>query len=259
MAASGQGAPLVARVDALLFGHVRLHRAPAEHRRHRERDLRAGRNAEAAFALDTGPGNMLIDDAAQRTTGGALDYGRDGALAAASRVDEGWLAELLAHGYFRRPPPKTTGRELFGRQYGAELCAQAGARPTWRGHHRYADRADRLFDCRGLPRLLPIFPNEVIVSGGGAQPGAEAACIRAGGGRRFTACAARSRTSLACPSRQRRPSCLSSPTKRGMDARATCPRRRCAAAGRPRQHHAGVRSNSFRRFASLREPLWNQI
>ncbi len=26
-------------------------------------DLRAGRNAEAAFAFDTGPGNMLIDDA----------------------------------------------------------------------------------------------------------------------------------------------------------------------------------------------------
>jgi anhydro-N-acetylmuramic acid kinase len=170
MAAGGQGAPLVARVDALLFGHARLHRALQNIGGIANVTYVPAGDAEAAFAFDTGPGNMLIDDAAQRTTGGALDYDRDGALAAAGRVDDGWLAELLTHPYFRRPPPKTTGRELFGQQYGAELWK--------RGRDRGLSGEDVIATLTALTArsiamayrdFLPILPDEVIVSGGGAR------------------------------------------------------------------------------------------
>lgn len=170
MAAGGQGAPLVARVDALLFGHERLHRALQNIGGIANVTYVPPGDAEAALAFDTGPGNMLIDDAAQRATGGALDYDRDGALAAAGRVDEGWLAELLAHLYFRRPPPKTTGRELFGRQYGAELWARGQARGL-RGEDIIATLT--ALTARSIAAayrdFLPAFPDEVIVSGGGAR------------------------------------------------------------------------------------------
>ena len=92
----------------------------------------AGRVGEVAFAFDTGPGNMLMDDAAARATDGAWTYDVDGALAARGRVDEALLAEWLAQPYFRRPPPKTTGRELFGAQMGAALWEQ-GIRRGLRG------------------------------------------------------------------------------------------------------------------------------
>lgn len=175
MAAGGQGAPLVAYVDRLLFAHPDRARAlqniggianvtylpPAGE----------GGNAPAgALAFDTGPGNMLIDDAAGRATGGAWAYDHDGALAARGRVDEALLAELLAEPYLHLPPPKTTGRELFGAQFGEKVWARgvaAGLAP--------ADIVATLtaFTARSIARAyrdhLPRFPDEAIVSGGGAR------------------------------------------------------------------------------------------
>jgi 1,6-anhydro-N-acetylmuramate kinase len=66
---------------------------------------------ERVVAFDTGPANCLLDEAAEATTGAPFD--RDGALAAAGRVDPVLLARLLDHPYLQLPPPKTTGREVF--------------------------------------------------------------------------------------------------------------------------------------------------
>ncbi len=68
---------------------------------------------------------MLIDDAARRASGGAVQLDRDGAPAAAGRVNERLLEELLADAYFAQSPPKTTGRERFGEQLGAEIWRRA--------------------------------------------------------------------------------------------------------------------------------------
>lgn len=130
VAAGGHGAPLVSYVDWLLFSHETEARAvqniggianvtflPPHHR-----------STSDVFAFDTGPGNMLIDDVASRTTDGAWPYDRDGELAAAGQVDEALLAEWMAHPYFQQPPPKTTGREVFGTQLGAQVWEQGRAR-----------------------------------------------------------------------------------------------------------------------------------
>ena len=69
---------------------------------------------------------MLMDDAVRRLTGGAQQFDEGGRLAARGTVDEALLrAWLEAEPYFKLKPPKTTGRELFGAQYGAVLFAQA--------------------------------------------------------------------------------------------------------------------------------------
>lgn len=129
VAAGGQGAPLVSYVDYLLF-------------RDAERSLAVQNiggianvtclplacSVEEVLAFDTGPGNMLIDDATRRATNGKWDYDHDGQLAANGTVDESLLAELMGHPYLRLPPPKTTGREEFGVFYGERVWQQAKAR-----------------------------------------------------------------------------------------------------------------------------------
>ena len=49
----------------------------------------------------------------------------DGAMAARGHVDEGVLARLLDEGYYRLPPPKSTGKELFNASYLRERIPRA--------------------------------------------------------------------------------------------------------------------------------------
>jgi anhydro-N-acetylmuramic acid kinase len=118
IAAGGKGAPLVPLVDYLLF-----------------RDRRAGRVAlniggianitvipAAAergdvIAFDTGPGNMVIDALVAHMTGGRQHYDRDGRIARKGKVHAPLLDSMLSDPYFAFDPPKTAGREQFGRDF----------------------------------------------------------------------------------------------------------------------------------------------
>ncbi|MEZ4665008.1 MAG: anhydro-N-acetylmuramic acid kinase [Caldilineaceae bacterium] len=76
-------------------------------------------------ALDTGPGNALIDWAVSTISGGRLTYDKDGGMAAAGRVHHGLMEEWLALPYFDQPLPKTTGRELFSTALAQQWRRQA--------------------------------------------------------------------------------------------------------------------------------------
>jgi anhydro-N-acetylmuramic acid kinase len=111
MAAGGQGAPLVPAFDLFLYGRGPLTAV-----------VNVGGIANASIvgggrlhrALDTGPGNALMDEAVRRATGGRREYDAGGALAARGRADEALLRRLLAHPYFLRPAPKSLDRSTFG-------------------------------------------------------------------------------------------------------------------------------------------------
>lgn len=115
IAAGGQGAPLVGILDTMLLGAVTSPTAL----------LNLGGIANltviacdrAPLAFDTGPANALIDVLARRITDGAQSCDVGGALAASGRVDEALLADLLGDPYYRRPAPKSTGKELFHAAY----------------------------------------------------------------------------------------------------------------------------------------------
>ena len=171
VAAGGQGAPLVSYVDWLLLRHPALTRAVQNIGGIANVTyLPPGHDSEGVFAFDTGPGNMLIDDAVRRATRGKQTYDRDGELAARGRVDTGLLDALLAHPYLQQPPPKTTGREAFGASYGAEAWAQARARGL-----RAEDTVATLTAltaasiAEAYHRFLPQSPDQVILGGGGAR------------------------------------------------------------------------------------------
>lgn len=66
------------------------------------------------IAFDTGPGGMMIDALVSQISGGRDRMDRDGRIAARGHVAEALLASLMRNPYFRRRPPKSTGREEFG-------------------------------------------------------------------------------------------------------------------------------------------------
>ncbi|HEX2770990.1 MAG TPA: anhydro-N-acetylmuramic acid kinase [Micromonosporaceae bacterium] len=115
--AGGQGAPLVSMMDVMLLAGL-----PG-----RPAGLNLGGIANITVlrpiggggpvAYDTGPANALIDTAVVRASRGRLRYDEDGRLAAAGRVNDALLTDLLAEAYYRLDPPKSTGKELFHTDY----------------------------------------------------------------------------------------------------------------------------------------------
>ncbi|HVN69270.1 MAG TPA: anhydro-N-acetylmuramic acid kinase [Candidatus Binatia bacterium] len=117
-AAGGEGAPLVAYVDALLLGSEAEDRVALNLGGIANVSLlRRGAAASETIAFDTGPGNMLLDAFVRERTGGERGFDRDGALAAGGRVNAALLSAMLSDPYFASAPPKTTGRERFGAQF----------------------------------------------------------------------------------------------------------------------------------------------
>jgi len=120
LALGGQGAPLVSFADQVIFGSRSCSDGLALG------VLNIGGIAnitvidsrgEAIMAFDTGPGNVLIDEATRLLFDRELDQG--GEIAARGKVQQKLLQSLKAHPYLALEPPKTTGREDFGRAFAA--------------------------------------------------------------------------------------------------------------------------------------------
>lgn len=127
LAAGGHGAPLVPWADRVLFSSGDGPRAL--------QNLggignvtwlpRAGHPAPI-LAFDTGPGVVLLDAAAAMATGGLATFDEDGELASRGTVKKSILGRLMAHPFFRQPPPRSTGRELFGPAMVEEVARELG-------------------------------------------------------------------------------------------------------------------------------------
>jgi len=171
VAGGGEGAPLVPLADHVLFSHKRLNRAVQNIGGIANVTyLPAGCDVGEIVAFDTGPGNMIIDYVAGRTSGGRRRCDRGGAMAARGRVDDALLAELMGHGFLRRRPPKSTGREQFGRTFAEDVYRRArkrGVGPLDILATVTAFTAASIADA--YRRLLPGGVDEAILCGGGAH------------------------------------------------------------------------------------------
>jgi len=173
MAAGGHGAPLVPFVDYLLYrdakrGRVALNIGGIAN----VTVIPAAARAADVFAFDTGPGNMLIDALVEWTTRGRARYDRDAKIALSGEIIPPMLAQLMREPYLSKKPPKTAGREEFGRAYAEKWI-------SWGKKHRAkpADlvRTATVFTSLSIADAFRrfIFPrarvHEVIVAGGGAN------------------------------------------------------------------------------------------
>ena len=173
VAAGGHGAPLSPLFDWIQFGDESEDRIVQNIGGIGNCTiLPRGGDRSAVTAFDTGPGNMVIDAVVQSLTDGERRYDEDGALAAAGTVDETLLAELLEDPFFDRKPPKSTGRERFGRDYAVRVLERARVRGL--------EDADIVATVTALTsasivdaydRHTSVDPDRVILSGGGAWNG----------------------------------------------------------------------------------------
>ncbi len=169
----GHGAPLVPRVDAYLLSHPQEGRCIQN----------IGGIGNVAYipprygdwlskirAWDTGPGNSLLDLAVEHLSAGAKTYDENGNWAASGTPCHPLVEQWLNQDYFHLPPPKSTGRELFGVAYLHQCLKDAQAYQL--------NTADILATLTELTAasivhsyrtFLPEMPQRVLLCGGGSR------------------------------------------------------------------------------------------
>lgn len=175
IAAGGKGAPLVPFLDYMLFRDTRLNRMVQNIGGIANLTfIPANASPARVLAFDTGPGNMVIDAVTEYLFG--LPFDADGKIAARGRVVEPLIDGILRHPFFRKKPPKSAGREEFGREFVRDfLCnftrrqrEDAVATATALTAKSIARAIEQFVigrSERGRQRLI----NEMILSGGGAE------------------------------------------------------------------------------------------
>jgi len=142
VAAGGQGAPLVSMFDQLLLaGREGLEPSPNEPSPNKQgpaaavnlggiANLTVVDGGQVLTAYDLGPAGALMDPAASWASGGSERFDADGVLAGRGTVSEPLLARLKAEPYYRLPPPRSTGRELFNAGYLRAMLAGIDPAPA---------------------------------------------------------------------------------------------------------------------------------
>ena len=168
MAAGGLGAPLVPYTEFLLYrsetedvalqniggiGNVTL--------------LPAGCALDEVTAFDTGPGNMVMDALVSKLTDGKLSYDDGGKLAANGHVIPEMLQWMLEDPYLAKKPPKTTGREYFGKEYVEKLLCFGDYPLVDILTTATAFTAESI--ALSLRRFSPRLPARLVVGGGGSR------------------------------------------------------------------------------------------
>jgi anhydro-N-acetylmuramic acid kinase len=161
IAAGGEGAPLVPFAHHALFGNSE----------HPTTVLNIGGIANVTYiynktllGFDIGPGNMIMDALMLNMSDGRHACDINGDLAASGKLNDSLLQELLDHPYLKRTPPKSTGRETFGREIADKIMAW----PEISDADRMATAAE--FTARSIAEscsFLPASPESWYICGGG--------------------------------------------------------------------------------------------
>ncbi len=174
IAARGEGAPLVSKVDAYLLGDVNKSRViqniggignltylPPQ----QELDWE-----DRVIGWDTGPGNALLDLAVQKLSNGEKTFDENGAWASLGTPCESLVNQWLSHNFFQELPPKSTGRELFGENY-LEQCWQDAQTEKLSSEDFLSSLTELTVASIVLSysSFLPNIPDEVLLCGGGSR------------------------------------------------------------------------------------------
>ena len=174
IAAGGQGAPLVSKIDVALLSHPQKHRVIQNLGGIANLTYLPPRNdpdwEQKIRGWDTGPANVLIDLAITELTNGEQTYDFNGEFASQGQPCDKLVTKWLQQDYFLQLPPKSTGRELFNQTY-LNQCRQDA-------------QAENLADADWLATIteltvasivhsyqtfLPRIPDEVLLCGGGSR------------------------------------------------------------------------------------------
>jgi anhydro-N-acetylmuramic acid kinase len=171
VAAGGEGAPLAAYGDYILFadkkvdqilinigGISNLTYIPAD------------AEFESIVCMDIGPGNVLIDGWVQENFS-PLKYDVDGQIAASGNVINELLEAMMQDAFFKSAFPKTTGPELFNKAWLEKIISEHG---NVMNNNEDVVATLTAFTATLLTSAIKEFttsnkPCEVYISGGGVH------------------------------------------------------------------------------------------
>lgn len=174
IAAGGQGAPLVPKVDAYLLAHPNKYRCiqnlggignvaflPPQQKANWDSEI---------IGWDTGPGNVLLDLAIQKITAGQQAYDQGGVWAAQGTPNHELVNCWLQDPFIHQVPPKSTGREYFGVEF-LERCWQMAEQAQLSEADWLASLTEFtvLSIVENYRQFLPQMPEEVLLCGGGSR------------------------------------------------------------------------------------------
>jgi len=163
IAAGGEGAPLAPAFHAVALAKPGVNRAIVNIGGIANTSFLEG--SELRMGFDTGPGNTLLDHWIMRHQG--KSYDRNGQWSAAGQVNQALLEKLLAHAYFKRVGPRSTGKEAFNLAWldsclvGLNKIAAADVQAT-------LTELTSTTITRAI-RNSPIDVSEIYICGGGAH------------------------------------------------------------------------------------------
>ncbi len=176
-AAGGMGAPLVPYTEYLLFrsdeydsayqniggiGNITI--------------LKKGCTEDEVRAFDTGPGNVLLDALISHYKGLSFDEG--GAFALNGKLSPVLQEFFLSDEYYRKAPPKTTGREYYNGAY-VENIIRIASENSVSPEDTLRTAAWFTAECiRSSIEYSGVTPKRLTVAGGGSHNGAIMASLK---------------------------------------------------------------------------------
>lgn len=162
IACGGEGAPLAPAFHAQVFAAAEECRAVVN--LGGIANVTLLRPGEPVLGFDTGPANVLLDAWIGRQQGERFDA--EGQWAAGGHVDTALLERMSADPWFQRPPPKSTGRELFHAGWLDEHLARANPQPAPRNVQATLSELTARTVAEGIQQCGTV--DRVLVCGGGA-------------------------------------------------------------------------------------------
>ncbi len=167
MAVGGKGAPLVPFLDYTVFRHARRGRIVQNIGGIANLTaIPAAATVNEVVAFDTGPGNMVVDQVVERLFG--KHYDKDGGIASKGEPLFDVISQVLRMPFFRQKPPRTAGREEFGREFVDRFLKTCGREPK-----EDIVATATMLTARSIRKSIELVSHEsfsdFFVSGGGAK------------------------------------------------------------------------------------------
>ncbi len=166
IAAGGHGAPLAPFFHQVVFG--KKNKTVSIHNLGGISNLSLIKNNKLTLAFDTGPANMLIDEEIRSSTNGKRNFDENGMFASRGKVNTELLIRMLNFKYFAELPPKSCGREQFGKDFYASFQNELSQLSV---NDRLATLTELTVQsvAKSYQRFCKPYPSEIIFCGGGAK------------------------------------------------------------------------------------------
>jgi anhydro-N-acetylmuramic acid kinase len=166
IAVGGHGAPLAPYFHQVVFGQKK--KSISVHNLGGISNLSLIVNGQIKTGFDTGPANMLIDEEIRNASHGERSFDLNGTISSRGRVDTQLLMKMLQHSFFSMKPPKSCGREQFGKSFHDSFSVELSKL-------KIEDRLATLTEltvstiAKAYQNFCKPYPTEIIFCGGGAK------------------------------------------------------------------------------------------